>query len=591
MYLGGQWYFIDIYWASPYSKVLADDEEGWAHLESGEIILDQSGEQITLDLDEFFFMTDPDQFMYLHLPKDPQWQLLEEPLTREEFASLAYVERPFFALNMTVRESSKRCIIIPVDGEADLDFGIPQETAKNLRYSYTYFKKTNDSGDDDDQTEADRYVMYQKTIDALSIKVRFPFTGEYKLEIYGGTKQPKSTIISLKLLVTYIFKCSKANENVQPFPASPGIGWGPGLDADKVGLDALSHKDAFIKTSDGNIDIRFGVTDTLAVLPSLFRDDLDDVPLPVLRHVICYKHNNELVVNVRLPQQGEYTLKLFGDAKRKQTVPNICNYLLQCATDDINTVAFPRLHTGVLGMSHLAPRMGIEASIQQSHILETPDGTMKIAFICPEHIELVVELHSATRDANVTAEEVTISRQDTITSFDIALTKPGEYGFNVFALRKGDSRVYHIHTYLLLCRQESYYFNREKTLPFNIVQDARVHTIGSEMQISLSTHGYPMVAELQKLNAFEPPPNIELAFLTDDNIGTFHLKNLPVFQKYKLDIYERRGNGTLVHIHGESIVRQPGKHTLNSHTTYIYIVSVSPPFTYRLYPPYKSTSK
>ncbi len=554
-----EWHFIDVYWASPYSKVLPDEDEGWTQVESGEMTLTESGHRKLPDLDEFFFLPDPDEFIYLHLPKESEWQLLETNLSMEDFESLAYIERPFFGLDMKLKENSQKCIVIPADGETDLNFSIPREKAEYLRYSYTYFMKKDENSDSNNEAANDRYVLNQKSADNLSFKVRFPAAGEYKLEIYGGVKEPNSTIISLKLLGTYVFKCSDTKDNVKPFPERPGIGWGPGLEADRVGLDALSHRDAFIKTSDGNIDIRFGVKDTLAVLPSLWKDDVDDIQVPVLNHVMCYKDGSGLAIKVQLPQKGEYTLKLFGDTKRKQFLPNICNYLLHCSCDDdVTIMPYPRLHNSVLGPSHLAPMLRIEASDQLSHILDTSDGILKLSFTCSGYIELVAELHSPVRQAVDTTKEITRSEEDTLTSFDLDITQPGEYGLNVFAIRHGDNRLYHIHTYLIHYQVNDASPNKDSILPPHTVPDATVQTVGSQMEVSLPTHEYPLVAELQKVNAFEPLPNIKLSFVTKDNSETFNLKNLPVSQDYKLDIYEKRDQGVLVHIHAANLHRQPG---------------------------------
>lgn len=45
---------------------------------------------------EHYFLTDPQQFVFDHLPENPRWQLLEPPLTAAEYADLVYLRPMFF---------------------------------------------------------------------------------------------------------------------------------------------------------------------------------------------------------------------------------------------------------------------------------------------------------------------------------------------------------------------------------------------------------------------------------------------------------------------------------------------------------------
>lgn len=47
-------------------------------------------------LDEYFFLPDPNHFICDHFPNDDQWQLLERPITLEEFENMPHVKPEFF---------------------------------------------------------------------------------------------------------------------------------------------------------------------------------------------------------------------------------------------------------------------------------------------------------------------------------------------------------------------------------------------------------------------------------------------------------------------------------------------------------------
>ena len=57
-------------------------------------------------IDEHFFLTDPEEFSFSHFPNlenDPdyqQWQLLEEPITLEQFNSSPHLSPMFFDLGL-----------------------------------------------------------------------------------------------------------------------------------------------------------------------------------------------------------------------------------------------------------------------------------------------------------------------------------------------------------------------------------------------------------------------------------------------------------------------------------------------------------
>lgn len=50
--------------------------------------------------DEFWFLTPPDRFLYSHLPEDEEWQLVGQPLSKEEFAARVDVQPRYFEFGL-----------------------------------------------------------------------------------------------------------------------------------------------------------------------------------------------------------------------------------------------------------------------------------------------------------------------------------------------------------------------------------------------------------------------------------------------------------------------------------------------------------
>ena len=48
------------------------------------------------EYDDHYFLTDPKEFIYEFFPLQPEWQLLKEPISLEEFEELPFVRSLFF---------------------------------------------------------------------------------------------------------------------------------------------------------------------------------------------------------------------------------------------------------------------------------------------------------------------------------------------------------------------------------------------------------------------------------------------------------------------------------------------------------------
>jgi transglutaminase superfamily protein len=51
--------------------------------------------------DEYYFLVPPDQLVFSHLPKDPKWQMLLEPVTEKEFKDQPTVQSALFQMGVT----------------------------------------------------------------------------------------------------------------------------------------------------------------------------------------------------------------------------------------------------------------------------------------------------------------------------------------------------------------------------------------------------------------------------------------------------------------------------------------------------------
>lgn len=50
--------------------------------------------------DDFYFLTDPDEFVHSHFPDEKKWQLLDVPISLEEFERRVFKTSAFFSFGL-----------------------------------------------------------------------------------------------------------------------------------------------------------------------------------------------------------------------------------------------------------------------------------------------------------------------------------------------------------------------------------------------------------------------------------------------------------------------------------------------------------
>ena len=157
------------------------------------------------DLDDFFFLTDPHQFIHSHFPQEPQWQLLGSAVhTAEKFISLPYLKPEFFKLSLQLSDNYQRFL--------SSSNSIVVELQHNGRVGFS-FKLLNERGEDcrkwvfqEIQDEHVRYYVRPQTFGMYYLQVfaTSVFSGyhdkvvihksvaSFKLEFKGVFKHPDS---------------------------------------------------------------------------------------------------------------------------------------------------------------------------------------------------------------------------------------------------------------------------------------------------------------------------------------------------------------------------------------------------------------
>jgi hypothetical protein len=145
----GEWKFIDCTWGA--GKV--DDKHNYIKA-----------------FESYYFFTKPEEFIYRHLPEEKRWQLLPEPLSRQEFQNLPFVSPPYFQNSLKLK--GMQTVQLDVDSESLLEISAPPEI-----FCTTNLEK--------DGNEVPSAVFLQRIDSIVQVRIKPPGKGEYILNIFA----------------------------------------------------------------------------------------------------------------------------------------------------------------------------------------------------------------------------------------------------------------------------------------------------------------------------------------------------------------------------------------------------------------------
>lgn len=501
VYVDGEWRFIDVFWAS--TCVVGKKTGEWSLMDvDGEMIDEDEDEEegeTKHQVNEAYFLPDPECLISTHFPDDPNWQLLHRPLTLEDFERRVYIRERFYDMGLDLNSSSEQlCVVKPHKGESEFVFGLSTDADKRkLQFRYLIFR-SKQPGEKAPAVPFERFVLFQKKTSSVSYSCRFPVTGKYKFDVFGQQDGEHETF---DLCCSYLIDCEVPMKNCEPYPDVPDIGWGPGADLSEVGMTAQTHQDPVITSKDGNVEIRFKSSNPMSVIQNMKSNDLDEW---ILAKNACMRtEGDEIVIDVRLPNKGEYALNLFAEKEGfKGELPNICNYLVKVEKDNPNLQTFPKLHEGLMGKGYLADQVGVKAASHPGALINTENGKFTVEFEHKEGVEIVCELENNQFDKKQLSTGVNVNSSGGKSDIDIKLPSAGEYAMNVYARYKGDeNRLYHVHTYLVNSTQTDKQNPTSSKAEVPIIPYA---TSGDVAVLRLPLRDNEVVGELQRRNAQDP---------------------------------------------------------------------------------------
>ncbi|XP_025109760.1 uncharacterized protein LOC112573518 isoform X2 [Pomacea canaliculata] len=547
VYVQNSWQFIDAFWAS---ACLVGKRTGeWTLVDSDSTVDEEEEGEVTEGttqhrVNEFYFLPSPEELIWTHYPDKREWQLLHSPVTLQQFQDHFYVRERFHLLHMSLTPHSKLpCVLKTKDGEVDIEFFLPPENSSKLRFKYMLYRSRMRS-DTSQEVVLDRFVLFEHREDLLRFSLRFPVKGTFKMDIYGLDVSDSDIF---DLCCTYVIECPHAKANCMPLPDCPPLGWGPVNKTKEAGLTPVTHKQAQVVSKDGYVEIRLDKERALALHQQLKHSVLDDATLS--KYCLTRQEDGEVIISLRLPQKGEYALKMFaqepgavGDAE------NVLNYLIQCQGLTEGSRPFPNTTHGTLGKGPDADRFKVTPLSHPGGTLDTKDGKVSVSFAASPNTELICEVHTVDGKASRQVK-ATRSQDNGQWVFDLDLPTSGEYSLNIFAKEKGnDAEIFSVHSYLVQSdgRPDSVQTDPadggDESDDINEVQVETVETSDKEIFIPLPPGCEHAMVEFHRRNGQNAPCNDQVEVITVDDVTMFKVR-MEDYGEYMLNVYTEQSPG------------------------------------------------
>lgn len=351
--LDGQWRVLDVRWIceAAYGVLknnwrLIEDENG--KVSQRRAMRENRGSFKThVRFRDYYFLTDPEKFIYDHFPDDEKFQLLARTFTYEEAKLAASLRSDFFRHDLYLK-SHPTCRVHCPDGLVTFVIGMHKKKSMTFVYKL-YRSKGNLELHTASRNTLDRYVFVERDMEEGDVKVtiRCPAEGQYLFELHGS----ETNETHHALLVTYLVECTGISASCKPLPPNMRQEWGPGEDTTDMGMTAVTHKKGEVEAEDGDAEIKFTLQKDLEFRHDLIRGEKDE---PVSsRHIMHSVDNGKMAINLRLPEAGEYSLNVLAKEKNKKTrFAPACSYLVSCQDEPIQTNVFPDMEEG----NHLGPK-------------------------------------------------------------------------------------------------------------------------------------------------------------------------------------------------------------------------------------------
>ncbi|XP_059079355.1 hillarin-like [Tigriopus californicus] len=299
---------------------------------------------------DHYFLTDPDKFIFEFYPIDEKWQLMEQSITLQEFEDLPLLRSTFFHYNLGLEGNAASVLDCDELGQARVRILAPPDVS--FHYEVSFFKSGNTAVTVEGEmgkVPLGRFLMMSTEDEMTVFQFHAPQKGTYLLDIFcavSPTYEQCLTEEPIKYVNICRFKlnCHGVDKpNVALPDCAPGE-WGPTKAVKLIGLIPLSHLYPVINAApDTNVNLKEEKPLTLNMEFEMTKLMLDfvirlhkngDRPYDERgkKRDARYRIKDEkyLLVDIKVPQEGQYGLDIFARERWEEKMVHCCKYLINC---------------------------------------------------------------------------------------------------------------------------------------------------------------------------------------------------------------------------------------------------------------------
>lgn len=271
-------------------------------------------EMVLTTINEYYFLTDPEELIFRCMPDESKWQLMKSTFTKTKFISVPLLRPKFFEYGLKLPLGSQEGIIMCEDGVCEVKISYCTKYVQLLPVLLYYNTEANG-----EHTPVQRHTAVIFEDDAVRFVMRPPKKGVYKLQILDTYN---AWVCSFKVI------CEQPS-NLGQFPVEAELGFGPYGDLkENTGLKAKSHtKGMEVIEMGSDVEFVFARSHPMDYLIELVHNEIWEEDLA--ENVSFNADMGDLIVKVNLDIKGEFVLMIHAkQVGSSDDFDNILNYLL-----------------------------------------------------------------------------------------------------------------------------------------------------------------------------------------------------------------------------------------------------------------------
>ncbi|CAF1420648.1 unnamed protein product [Adineta steineri] len=367
--IDGEWRFVQCNWGARHLVMSKDKKQ-----------IDitppkPTREKIKYQYDEHYFLPDPEDFILEFYPYKSEWQLLESPITLQQFEQLPFVRSLFFHYHLSFVNQQHAVIQTDNRGACDIKLRMPDSVKQRLAFHFhlRFSNTLNTNGQTDDSTDIqgvklERYVLHTVQDDLVSFNIHVPQEGNYFIEIFASLVEPDPNpfgqSFKLKCVCKYRIICQQLIQRMHPLPSCASGEWGPAKAIRHFNIHPLTHFQSIFETHHLPLIIKFKCPKILKFHGKLNSNRYSAVqntnnnPTPnnalqnTLDKYVKYEYNEQdLIITflIQLPNEGQFGLDIYARdpeyQTEKRTMSHCCKYIINYAKGAIPPPASTTIET------------------------------------------------------------------------------------------------------------------------------------------------------------------------------------------------------------------------------------------------------